>query len=63
MTYLWVEDDFSTTKKVPILLSLSTALNDQLHAILDYDFFHADRSQFTVYSKKSEVWLKLKYSI
>ena len=43
-------------------LSADYALNDQLHANLGYDFFHADRGQFIVYDKNSEVWLKLKYS-
>ena len=43
-------------------LSADYALNDQLHAILGYDFFHADRGQFTVYDKNSEVFVKLKYS-
>ena len=38
------------------------ALNDQLHATLGYDFFHADRGSFTVYDNNSEVFLKLKYS-
>lgn len=43
-------------------LSADYALNDQLHATLGYDFFHADRGQFTVYDKNSEVFVKLKYS-
>lgn len=43
-------------------LSADYALNDQLHATLGYDFFHADRGMFTVYDKNSEVFLKLKYS-
>ncbi len=38
------------------------ALNDQLHAILGYDLFHADRGMFTMYDNNSEMWLKLKYS-
>ena len=38
------------------------ALNDQLHAILGYDYFHADKGMFTVYDKNSELWLKLKYN-
>jgi hypothetical protein len=43
-------------------LSADYALNDQLHAILGYDFFHADRGTFTVYDNNSELFLKLKYS-
>lgn len=43
-------------------LSADYALNDQLHATLGYDFFHADRGQFVVYDKNSEVFVKLKYS-
>ena len=43
-------------------LSADYALNDQLHAILGYDYFHADRGSFTVYDHNSEVFVKLKYS-
>lgn len=43
-------------------LSADYALNDQLHATLGYDFFHADKGMFTVYNKNSEVFVKLKYS-
>lgn len=43
-------------------LSADYALNDQLHATLGYDFFHADKGMFTVYDKNSEVFVKLKYS-
>lgn len=43
-------------------LSGDYALNDQLHAIVGYDYFHADRGMFIVYDKNSEVFLKLKYS-
>lgn len=43
-------------------LSADYALNDQLHAIIGYDFFHADRGMFTVYNKNSEVFLKFKYN-
>ena len=43
-------------------LSADYALNDQLHAILGYDFFHADSGMFAVYKKNSELWVKLKYS-
>ncbi len=43
-------------------LSADYALNDQLHAILGYDLFHADSGMFAVYKKNSEFWIKLKYS-
>ena len=43
-------------------LNADYALNDQLHAILGYDYFHADKGMFTVYDKNSELWLKLKYN-
>ncbi|MCR4582937.1 MAG: hypothetical protein K5764_05210 [Prevotella sp.] len=43
-------------------LSADYALNDQLHAILGFDFFHADSGMFAVYKKNSELWVKLKYS-
>ena len=43
-------------------LSADYALNDQLHAILGYDYFHADSGMFTVYKKNSELFVKLKYS-
>ena len=38
------------------------AVTDQIHAFLGYDFFHADAGMFAMYSKNSEIWLKLKYS-
>lgn len=38
------------------------ALTDQIHAFLGYDFFHADKGQFAMYDRNSEVWIKLKYS-
>ncbi len=38
------------------------ALTDQIHAFLGYDLFHADKGQFAMYDKNSEVWIKLKYS-
>lgn len=43
-------------------LSADYALNDQLHATLGYDYFHANRGSFTVYDNNSEIFLKLKYS-
>lgn len=42
--------------------SADYALNDQLHAIVGYDFFHADNGMFNVYRHNSELWLKAKYS-
>lgn len=38
------------------------ALNDQLHAIVGYDLFHADRGMFATYDNNSELWFKLKYN-
>lgn len=43
-------------------LSTEYAITDQIHAFLGYDLFHADKGQFAMYDKNSEVWLKLKYS-
>ena len=43
-------------------LSADYALNDQLHATLGYDYFHANRGMFMVYDRNSEVFMKLKYS-
>ena len=43
-------------------LSADYALNDQMHAILGYDYFHADSGLFVVYKKNSELFVKLKYS-
>lgn len=43
-------------------LSADYALTDQIHAMFGYDFFHADKGQFAMYDRNSEVWLKLKYS-
>ena len=43
-------------------LSADYAINDQLHATLGYDYFHADRGMFTIYKKNSELFFKLKYS-
>lgn len=43
-------------------LSADYALTDQIHAVLGYDFFHADKGQFAMYDRNSEVWVKLKYS-
>lgn len=43
-------------------LSADYALNDQLHAIVGYDYFHADSGLFTIYKKNSELFVKLKYN-
>ena len=43
-------------------LSADYTLNDQLHTILGYDYFHADSGLFAVYKKNSELFVKLKYS-
>ena len=43
-------------------LSADYALNDQMHAILGYDYFHGDSGPFVVYKKNSELFVKLKYS-
>ena len=43
-------------------LSTDYALTDQIHIVLGYDFFHADKGQFAMYDRNSEVWIKLKYS-
>ncbi len=43
-------------------LSADYALNDQIHAIVGYDYFHADSGMFATYKNNSEVFLKLKYS-
>lgn len=37
------------------------ALTDQIHVVLGYDFFRADKGQFSMYGHNSEVWIKLKY--
>jgi len=43
-------------------LSADYALNDQIHAVIGYDYFHADGGMFAIYNKNSELFLKLKYS-
>ena len=42
-------------------LSADWAATDQIHAILGYDYFHADGGMFLRYANNSEVWVKLKY--
>ncbi len=43
-------------------LSADYALNDQLHALVGYDYLHGDKGSFALYTHNSEVWIKLKYS-
>ena len=43
-------------------LSADYAINDQLHVLLGYDYFHGDKGSFAIYAHNSEVWMKLKYS-
>ena len=42
-------------------LSADWAATDQIHALLGYDYFHADIGMFVRYAHNSEVWIKLKY--
>ena len=42
--------------------SASYSLNDQIELTAGYDYFHADKGKFQMYSKNSEVWVKMKYS-
>lgn len=42
-------------------LSADWAATDQIHAIVGYDFFHADGGMFARYAHNSEAWVKLKY--
>lgn len=42
-------------------LSADWAATDQIHAILGYDYFHADGGMLLRYAHNSEVWVKLKY--
>lgn len=43
-------------------VSADYAVNDQIHALIGYDFFRADKGMFVYYKNNSEVWIKLKYS-
>jgi len=43
-------------------LSADYAVNDQMHLLLGYDLFHADKGMFQMYDRNSEYWLKLKYN-
>ncbi|WP_081773385.1 hypothetical protein [Prevotella sp. P6B4] len=56
--------DYQETRKSVLFnrLSADYALNDQLHAIVGYDLFHADRGMFATYDNNSELWFKLKYN-
>ena len=42
--------------------SASYSLNDQIELTAGYDYFHADKGMFQMYSKNSEAWVKVKYS-
>ena len=42
--------------------SADWAATDQMHFILGYDLFYAEKGMFLTYAHNSEVWLKLKYS-
>ena len=42
-------------------LSCKYDLNDQISLTAGYDCFHADAGMFAMYSRNSEVWVKLKY--
>ncbi len=43
-------------------VSADYAVNDQIHALIGYDYFRADKGMFVYYKNNSEVWIKLKYS-
>lgn len=38
------------------------AVTDQIHTVLGFDFIRADKGQFAMYDRNSEVWMKMKYS-
>jgi hypothetical protein len=42
-------------------LSADWAATDQIHALLGYDFFYAEKGMFARYAHDDEVWIKLKY--
>ena len=42
-------------------LSCKYDLNGQISLTAGYDYFHADAGMFAMYSRNSEVWVKLKY--
>ena len=43
-------------------LSADWAATDQIHALLGYDFFYAEKGMFARYAHNDEVWIKLKYN-
>lgn len=43
-------------------LSADYAITDQLHCIIGYDLFSADKGMFAMYGNNSEVWLRVKYN-
>ena len=43
-------------------LSADYAVTDQLHCIIGYDLFSADKGMFAMYADNSEVWLRVKYN-
>jgi len=43
-------------------LSADWAASDQIHALLGYDFFYAEKGMFARYAHNDEVWIKLKYN-
>ena len=43
-------------------LSAAYSLNDQIELTAGYDYFHAHKGTFAMYSKNSEAWVKMKYS-
>lgn len=43
-------------------LSADYAVTDQLHCIVGYDLFSADKGMFAMYADNSEVWLRVKYN-
>lgn len=43
-------------------LSIDWAATDQIHALVGFDYFHAEDGMFKAYADNSEIWLKLKYN-
>ena len=43
-------------------LSAAYSLNDQIELTAGYDYFHAHKGTFAMYSKNSEAWVKMRYS-
>ena len=43
-------------------LSADYSVTDQLHCIVGYDLFGADKGMFAMYADNSEVWLRVKYN-